>query len=205
MRRTQTLLLAVAVTVTLAAAFSIANSGYERVNENATQDPISSYPTESEKPGDFTHESLPVRGYVTVSVVRDNSEFYRYADHNLITDSGKDFISAQIGSTSAAANGGNYIALSSDSAAPATSDTTLAGEISGNGLDRSQGTYSHTAGTNTFTVTSIFNATGSASNVQKAGLFTAASGGTLVAENTFSSVNLISGDQLTITWTITIG
>jgi hypothetical protein len=27
----------------------------------------------------------------------------------------------------------------------------------------------------------------------------------MMAENTFSSVNLISGDQLTVTWTITIG
>ena len=140
-----------------------------------------------------------------VSVMRDNVEVYRYADHNLITDAGKDFISTQLGSTTASSAGANFVALSSDGTAPAATDTSLAGEITGSGLDRAQGTYSHTPGTNTFTIVKGFNATGTVNDIQKAGLFTAASGGTMLAENTFGSVNLISGDQLTITWTVTIG
>lgn len=155
--------------------------------------------------GDGIVDSMSARGYVVVSVVRQNIEIYHYEDHNLITNAGLDFISAQIGSTSTGSNGANYIALSSDTTAPAATDTTLSGEISGSGLDRAQGTYSHTAGTNTFTVQKIFTASGTVSAIQKTGLFTASSGGTMMAENTFSSVNLISGDQLTLTWTITIG
>ncbi len=150
-------------------------------------------------------QELTVSGHVVVSVMREGTEVYHYEDHNLITDSGKDFISAQIGSASAASNGANYVALSSDSTAPAATDTSLAGEITGNGLDRAQGTYSHTVGTDNYTVQRAFTATGAVSNIQKTGLFTASSGGTMVAENTFSSVDLISGDQLTVTWTITIG
>ena len=155
--------------------------------------------------GSGTAERLNVKGYVTVSVVRGESEIYHYADHNLITDAGRDFISAQLGSTAPSSAGANYIGLSTDSTAPSASDTSLAGELTGNGLDRAQGAYSHTVGTNSFTIVEAFTATGTVSGVQKAGLFTAASGGTMLAENTFSSVNLISGDQLTITWTITIG
>jgi hypothetical protein len=164
-------------------------------------------PESNPMPGsrDGINEDIPAKGYVTVSVVRQGTEVYHYEDHNLITNAGKDFISAQIGSTSPGANGANYIALSDDSGAPAATDTTLTGELAGNGLDRAQGTYSHTAGTNTFTVQKVFTASGTVSAIQKTGLFSASSGGTMMAENTFSSVNLISGDQLTVTWTITIG
>ena len=194
----------IAVAIAALTAFSFAGLGYiEHFTSNA--ETVAPANAMAEQADDGTRDSLVMKGYVIVSVVRDSKEIYHYEDHNLITDAGKDFISAQIGSASASANGANYIALSSDSTAPAATDTVLAGEISGNGLDRSQGSYSHTLGTNTVTVTEVFSATGAANNIQKAGLFTAASGGTMLAENTFSSVNLISGDQLTITWTITIG
>jgi len=148
--------------------------------------------------------SLSVSGQVRVTVVRDGKIIFDETNHNLITNAGKDFIAQQVGSTSPATNGANYIALSADSTTPSASDTTLTGEITSGGLARAQGTYSHTAGTNTFTIQKTFTATASFTGVQKSGLFTASTSGTLVAENTFSPVNLISGDQLQITWTITI-
>lgn len=185
-----------ALAVSLAAAILIYSSLDGSVNQLAM-------PEEQDKHG--INDLLSASGYVVVSVIRDGKEIYHYEDHNLITDAGKDFISNQIGSTSPGSNGANYIALSTDSTAPDAGDTTLTGEISGSGLDRVQGTYSHTAGENTFTIQNLFTATGAVNGIQKTGLFTAASGGTMVAENTFSSVNLISDDQLTVTWTITIG
>jgi hypothetical protein len=151
-----------------------------------------------------TTDSVGAHGYVTVSVMRDGQEIYHHEDHNLITDAGKDSISAQIGSTSPGANGANYIALSSSTATPAAGDTTLASEITTGGLARSQGDYAHTNGEDTFTVTETFTASASHTDVRLAGLFTASSGGTMMAENTFTSVSLANGDQLTITWTITL-
>lgn len=150
-----------------------------------------------------TTDSVGPHGYVVVTVTRDGNEIYRHEAHNLITDAGKDFISAQIGSTSAAANGANYIALTTTSLNPAAGDTTLAGEITGS-LARAQGTYAHTNGQNTFTVSKTFTASQAFTNVQGAGLFTASSSGTMMAENTFNSVSLANNDQLTITWTITL-
>lgn len=151
-----------------------------------------------------TIDSVGPQGYVTVTVTRDGNEIYRHEDHNVITTAGKDFISAQIGSTSPGNNGANFIALSSDTAAPAAGDTALAGEITSGGLERAQGTYAHTNGEATLTIASTFTASATHTDVQKAGLFTAASGGTMMAENTFTPVTLNSGDQLTITWTITL-
>lgn len=160
-----------------------------------------------------TSDSVGPHGYVTVSVVRDGQEIYHHEDHNVITNAGKDFISAQLGSTSAATNGANFIALSSDTGGFDAAHTALASEITASGLGRSQGDYAHTPGQNTFTVTETFTATGTVNNVQLAGLFTAAVTGTpgaggddgvMMAENTFTSVSLANGDQLTITWTITL-
>ena len=151
-------------------------------------------------------ETMKPTGYVTVSVVRDGSEIYHNEQHNLITSAGMDFIAVQLGQTSGlGTNGANYIALSSDGTAPSAADTTLAGEIATNGLTRAQGAYAHTAGTDNWTISKTFTATGSFTSVQKAGLFTASSSGTMMAENTFASVNLANGDQLTITWTIDLG
>ena len=129
---------------------------------------------------------------------------YSQITHNLITNAGKDFISAQIGSTTPGVNGANYIALTTDTAAANAADTTLTSEISTGGLVRAQGTYAHTTGTNTYTISKTFTASATFTGVDKAGLFTASSSGTMLAESTFSSVNLVSGDTLAITWTVTL-
>ncbi|AIF83496.1 hypothetical protein NTE_01432 [Candidatus Nitrososphaera evergladensis SR1] len=150
-----------------------------------------------------TTDGLTPRGYVVVSVTRDGQEIYHNEQHNLITNAGKDFISAQIGSDSTGSNGANYIALTNTAITPVAGDTTLSGEITNNGLSRAQGTYAHTNGQSTFTVSKTFTATG-ATAAQAAGLFTASSGGTMMAENTFNAVSLAANDQLTITWTITL-
>lgn len=170
-----------------------------------------------------TTDSVGPHGYVVVTVTRDGNEIYRHEDHNLITNAGKDFISTQLGSTAPGANGANWIGLSTNTKAPSALDTcisttdggTTSAEIdTGGGLDRLQATYAHTAGTNTYTETRLFTADATYTSVQKAGLFTANVGGantclggddgTMMAENTFTPVTLNSGDQLTITWTITL-
>lgn len=151
-----------------------------------------------------TTDSVGPHGYVVISAKHaDGTEFYHHEDHNLITAAGKDFISAQIGSITPGGNGANYIALTNTAITPAAGDTALSGEITSNGLARAQGTYAHTVGQSTFTVSKTFTATASQS-AQAAGLFTASSAGTMMAENTFTSVSLANNDQLTITWTITL-
>ncbi len=161
--------------------------------------------------GTQVKDGLRVTGWVKVQVVRDGKIVYFYENHNLITNQGKDIISKQLGAGQNAtsnvnANGNNYIALSTDATAPAAGDTTLLGEITTGGLGRAQGTWGHTNGTSTYVIRKTFTASATFTAVQKAGLFNSAvasSAGTL-AENTFPSVNLISGDQITISWTITI-
>lgn len=135
--------------------------------------------------------------------------FLAFWKHNLLNTDGRDFLHAQ-GYVETAANttiGAQYIAVTTDTAAAAAGDTTLASEISTNGLARAQATtITHTDNTNTTTLAKTFTATGTHTAVHKSGLFNATSSGILVHEAVFSSdATLVSGDTLTVTWTITLG
>src|SRR2546428_482516 len=69
---------------------------------------------------------------------------------NLLTNGGRDLFHAQCyTNTGAGTQGANYVGLSTDTGAPAAGDTTLAGELTTNGMARKQGTITHTAGQNT--------------------------------------------------------
>jgi hypothetical protein len=93
---------------------------------------------------------------------------------------------------------------------------------SANGLGRAFAAaatnWSHTAGAASYVLKNVFTASGTFTAVQQCGMFTGFNcpgdtesgdltnagqgGGVMVFENSFSSVNMISGDQLTITWTV---
>lgn len=160
-----------------------------------------------------TKETFKPTGYVTVSVVRDGVEIYHHEDHNEITETGVDFIVDQVSDSASASASAKFIALSSTATGTVAIDddnTALDSEISTGGLARAQGTfggytYATTDNDDSYTVSNIFTASASHTAVQRAGLFTTSSGGTMLAENSFSSVNLASGDTLTITWTIDLG
>ncbi len=127
------------------------------------------------------------------------------------TQGGTDFQAAQMAGSASATAVAKWMGLTANSAAPAAGDTTLTGEIAtaGGGLVRAAGAYAHTAGTNTYTVTNTFTANGSDAlpvTVAKIGVFTAASAGTLVFETLLSATATLSasGDQLTVTQTVTL-
>ena len=123
----------------------------------------------------------------------------------MITNAGKDFQALQMFSPSAGA-GATQIGLTANAAAPAAGDTVLTGEfaVAGGGLIRTQATYAHTIGTNLSTLTKTFTANGNdgASNTaNKAGLFNAATGGTLVLETLMPNPPVLaSGDSTAVTW-----
>lgn len=124
---------------------------------------------------------------------------------NLITNAGRDFLHNQgYKETGLGTVGLCYIALSNDTVGETATSTTLSNEIAANGLTRAIGVYAHTASTNTSTITKTFTASGTQS-AQKAALFTASSSGTMNHVLAFTQRNLISGDTLAITFTITLG
>lgn len=136
---------------------------------------------------------------------RNGKLLWKGRAYNLITNAGRDFLHQQgYKDTGLGTVGLCYIALSNDTVGETASSTTLSTEIAANGLTRAIGTYAHTAGTNTTTISKTFTASGTQS-AQKAALFTASSAGTMNHVLAFTQRNLISGDTLAITFTITLG
>lgn len=100
-----------------------------------------------------------------------------------------------------------WLALSTDAGAASASDTTLASEISTNGLARALGTYSHTLAASTYALSKVFNCSGGSTTVNKEAVFGSAviNKGVMPFESAEPSPpTLVSGDQLTQTVTITI-
>lgn len=141
--------------------------------------------------------------------------------NNLRTNAGTDWQKNQMSGTVAAV--ANQIALQgyqsggSAPAAPAVGDTVLAGELVvavWSGLQRAVGTYTGgAAGSTSYTVAktggAAFTLAGGGSGtppviVTGSGLFNAASAGTFVFGATFTTANLIVGDSVAVTWTVTV-
>jgi hypothetical protein len=100
-----------------------------------------------------------------------------------------------------------YLAVSATSFSPATSDTTLNGELTSNGFTRALGTYAHTAAATTYTLTHTWTATGTETINNEAvfGAVNTTAGGVMPFESAEPSPpTLVSGDTLQNTCTITM-
>jgi hypothetical protein len=138
--------------------------------------------------------------------IRNGKVIWEETHENQITNAGRDFLHQQGYQTSGlGSNGLNWIALTNTAVTPAAGDTTLSGEITTNGLARAQGTVNHTAGTNTTTVAHTFTCATSSQSCQAVMLFTASSAGTGNHELVFTARTLQVGDQISVTYTITLG
>lgn len=158
-------------------------------------------------------------GYINVTVTkyRDGKKIVeRLAEwqHNLLTNSGKDWVHAQLyTNTAAGTRGCGWVGATQSTITPAVGDTTLSGEIvDGAGLARtdagSGGTLNHTAASNSTLIENKVSGaaiTGAGyTDVKASALFTASSAGVMVHEANFatSSGTLASGDTLKISWTL---
>jgi hypothetical protein len=159
---------------------------------------------------------VPVVSYAEATIQRWNPRLRRYEDeiehitlipvHNLTLNKLRDALADRLytRTTNDGPRGAGFIALSENNTAPAVGDTTMSGETSLSGLTRADATTkSHSAGTNTTSVSHQFTA-GAAGTIMKAGLFTASSAGdpyhvTVFASNAVLAIN----DLLTVTFTIT--
>lgn len=121
--------------------------------------------------------------------------------HNLITNAGAAGVASRInGSGGEAAF--TYIAVGTGVVAAAVANTTLGTELAASGLSRVNATASRTTTdvtNDTAQLQTTFTVTGTVA-VTESGVLNAASGGTLLARQVFSAVNVINGDSLQVTW-----
>ena len=117
---------------------------------------------------------------------------------NIIVNGGFDFICDAISNASRGAIM-NYIAIGTGSTAPAATQTTLVTE-----LVRQSATYAHTAGTKVFTLSTTYAAGTGTGAIVEAGVFNAASAGTMLDRVVFSVINKGADDTLTATFQFTL-
>jgi hypothetical protein len=129
----------------------------------------------------------------------DGTVFLDEWGHNLRVNAGINWQYGQMAGGTAAVC--TYIALTNSAITPAATDTTLASEITSNGLARANGTPAHTSNATSYTLAYTFTATGTQA-AQAAAVFNATSSGTMCFENTFTQASLVANDTLTVTWTI---
>lgn len=129
----------------------------------------------------------------------------------MLTTAGKDWAaSALFDSSGSRAAAATYLAVTANTTTPVAGDTTLTGEIAtaGGGLIRGTGSYAHTGGASTATLTKTFTANANDSlpvTLGKAAVFNAASGGSMPFVSLLSPTAVVSavGDSVTLTTTIT--
>ena len=143
---------------------------------------------------------VPVTGQVFLELVdhRGRLKFEEIVD-NLVVDAGEAHIADQLSS----APGGaamSHMAIGTGATAAAFGDTALGAETDRNALT------SRTDATNVVTYVGTW-AQGDGTNaaLREAGIFNAASVGTMLARAVYSNIDKQAGDTLTITWTVTIG
>jgi len=143
------------------------------------------------------NEGLKLKGDVAV-VLRDKNGNIKEERkiNNLIVDTGLNFICDRMKDDETAMT---HMALGSGTTAPAAGNTALESQLgSREALDSS------TVTNNQIVFISSFEAGDSTGAVSEAGIFNAASGGTMLCRVTFSVVNKAADDVLSINWTITL-
>ena len=118
---------------------------------------------------------------------------------NVILDVGKDFLAAWLQAAQASGFMG-FIAVGSDATAATPADTGLGTE-----LGRLAGTLSNPGSTNILQNTTTFASGVGTGTWQEAALFSAISGGTAFARQTFGTLTKGALDTFSITWQITLG
>lgn len=151
-------------------------------------------------------DSIKVKGLVTYTLrdrygtIKDKREDVP----NLIANVGKAAIASLIATDNpGSATAFDYIAIGISSGQSAT-DTILASEITTLGGERSAATgtlQTTTVTDDTLVLTKTFTFTGGFA-VTESGIFNAASAGTMLSYQSFTAINIVSGDTLTIEWKI---
>ena len=139
------------------------------------------------------NENFKVTGAV---VIRKNGEIVKEIPNTIVT-TGKNGIASLI---TGAGSAMTHMGVGTGTTGVVVGDTALETEVDRNALVTSGGV----ASTNTVEFESVWNAGDGTGALTEAGLFSASTGGTMLARTVFSVVNKSASDILTITWTVTV-
>ncbi len=125
--------------------------------------------------------------------------------HNLITNAGFAGVASRINGSGAEA-AFTFIAVGTGTTSPVVGNTTLETELATDGLSRAAAVASRVTTDvtdDTARLNNQFTVSGTQA-VTESGVLNAGSGGTLLARQTFSAVNVVDGDTLDVTWDVDV-
>lgn len=150
-------------------------------------------------------ENIKLVGHINIKHIRDGKVIGERDIFNLITTVGKALLAGRLNGVGAPA-AATYLAVGVGTNAAAAGDTALQTEIVDSGLERAAATAALATTTttdDTATLTKTWTATGSKA-VTEVGALNAAAAGTLLGRRVFSAVNVVSTDQLQVTYSFQI-
>jgi hypothetical protein len=144
------------------------------------------------------NENMKAKGRLSIVLKDENGNVKdtREVD-NLVVNTGLAYIASRMKDATATAM--THMGLGSGSTAAAAGDTDL-----GSLLGSREALDSTTVTSNAIEYVASFEAGDATGAVTEAGIFNAASGGTMLCRTVFSVVNKGASDTMTVTWTITI-
>ena len=151
------------------------------------------YELSLQEPFDVEGEATPVKGHLTVSVLREGETVWEvyWSEHNVITNEGKLYICDQIGGTYGTA--ADYIGVGTGTGG-GVGDTDLQTQFS----TRQQGTFAEPVAYN-WTITTTFAAGFFAGEtITEAACFDAATTGNMLNYQDFTGITLQAGDSLQV-------
>jgi len=146
-------------------------------------------------------ENVKAIGYVEFQLFDEYGNVKEQGSRNLVTNVGIAFITSRmIGTTDAVAS---HMALGTGTTAAAATQTALVAEV-GRVANTSATRVTTTVTNDSVDYVATFNAGTATGAITEAGLFNAASAGTMIARTVFAVINKGALDSLVITWKITI-
>lgn len=145
-------------------------------------------------------ETLKATGALKIERINSTGDIVETLEvPNLVVTVGKNFIaSSMIKTTTNSPAAMSHMAIGSDQTAAAAANTTLGLELGRSVLTSS------TVSANAVTYTATFAAGTGTGDIKEAGIFNAASAGTMLCRTTFPIVTKQAGDSIAITWVVTV-
>lgn len=138
-------------------------------------------------------------GVLTLTLESKNGEVTTFQKHNMIVNTGFDFVCDAMGKATSRPAAMGYIGIGSGTTEAAATQTELVSE-----LKRIASTYAHTAGTKVFTVSAKFDAGVGTGAITEAGVFNAKASGIMLDRVVFPVINKGAEDTLTAQFTFTL-
>lgn len=148
------------------------------------------------------NDNLTATGTLTINLydaqgnLKDQREL-----KNLVVTVGREYIASRMVGTASTVMG--YMAIGTGTAAAAAANTTL-GTESARTNNAWTATANSTSGTVAYAATFGPSVPAADAAITEAGIFNAASNGTMLCRTTFSAINKSTADTLTINWNVTI-